>query len=137
MSKRLQQIQATLLRALQEEIGRGLNDPRAGGLITVTGVDVSPDLKNATVLVSVLPESKQNLTMHALRAASRHLRRRVGDRVAMNEVPELTFKTDETIKKQAEILTAFAKIRQERAESESAEPEAGVEPLAEDGGDRA
>ncbi len=117
MSKRLQQIQATLLRALQEEIGRGLHDPRAGGLITVTGVDVSPDLKNATVLVSVLPDSKQNLTMHALRAAAKHLRRRISDKVSMNEVPELTFKTDESIKKQAEILSAFAKIRQERDES--------------------
>lgn len=117
MSKRVQQIQSTLLRALQEEIARGLHDPRAGGLITVTGVDVSPDLKNATVLVSVLPDSKQDLTLHALRAAARHLRRRIGERIAMHEVPELTFKTDESIKKQAEILSAFAKIRQERDES--------------------
>ena len=117
MSKRLQQIQATLLRALQEEIGRGLHDPRAGGLITVTGVDVSPDLKNATVLISVLPGEKQDLTMHALRAAAKHLRRKVSDKVSMNEVPELTFRVDESIKKQSEILTAFAKIRQEREES--------------------
>lgn len=117
MSKRLQQIQSTLLRALQEEIGRGLHDPRAGGLITVTGVDVSPDLKNATVLVSVLPAEKQDLTMHALRAASRHLRRKIGDRVSMNEVPELFFRVDESIKKQSEILSAFAKIRQERAQT--------------------
>jgi ribosome-binding factor A len=117
MSKRLQQIQATLLRALQEEIGRGLHDPRAGGLITVTGVDVSPDLKNATVLISVLPAAKQDLTMHALRAAAKHLRRRVSDKVSMNEVPELTFRVDESIKKHSEILNAFAKIRQERDES--------------------
>ena len=118
MSKRLEQIQSTLLRALQEEIARGLHDPRAGGLITVTGIDVSPDLKNATVLVSVLPDQKQELTMHALRSAAKHLRRRVSQRVAMAEVPELTFKTDASIKKHADILNAFGKIRQERDESE-------------------
>ncbi len=125
--RRVQQVQATLLRALQEEIGRGLHDPRAGGLITVTGVDVSPDLKNATVWVSVLPDEKQNLTMHALRAAARHLRRRIGDKVAMHEVPELTFKTDESIKKQADILSAFAKIRQERGEQPAADEGRGEE----------
>jgi ribosome-binding factor A len=114
--KRVQQVQATLLRAIQEEIGRGLHDPRVSGLITVTGVDVSPDLKNATVMVSVFPAEKQDLTMYALRDAARHLRRRVGDRIAMHEVPELIFRVDESIKKQAEILSAFSKIQQERAE---------------------
>jgi ribosome-binding factor A len=114
--KRVQQVQATLLRAIQEEIGRGLHDPRVSGLITVTGVDVSPDLKNATVMVSVFPAEKQDLTMYALRDAARHLRRRVGDRIAMHEVPELIFRVNESIKKQAEILSAFSKIQQERAE---------------------
>lgn len=128
MSKRLQQIQSTLLRALQEEIARGLHDPRASGLITVTAVDVSPDLKNATVLVSVLPDSKQDLTLHALRAAARHLRRKIGERVAMHEVPELTFRADESIKKQAEILTAFAKIRQERDASPAADGDRAEDP---------
>ena len=121
MSKRVEQVESTLLRALQEEIARGLHDPRVSGLITVTGVDVSPDLKNATVLVSVLPDHKLDLTLHALRAASRHLRRRIGERVAMHEVPELTFKADESIKKQSEILSAFAKIQQER-EQKGEEP---------------
>ncbi len=134
MSKRLEQIQSTLLRAIQEEIARGLQDPRASGLITVTGIDVSPDLKNATVLVSVLPDQKQDLTMHALRSAAKHLRRRISQRVAMAEVPELTFKTDASIKKHADILNAFGKIRQERDEAEGLAKGGSSSPADDDAG---
>ncbi|MBX3406233.1 MAG: 30S ribosome-binding factor RbfA [Phycisphaeraceae bacterium] len=114
MSRRVEQVESTMLRALQGEIARGLHDPRASGLITVTGIKVTPDLKTAFVMISVLPHDKQDLTMHALRHAARHLRRRIGDALDMADVPELVFRSDESTKEQAKLLEAFAKIRRER-----------------------
>lgn len=119
MSRRIEQVESTLQRAIQQAIARGLHDPRAGGLITVTGVKVTPDLKSAFIMVSVLPEEKQELTMHALRHAAKHLRRRVGDIIDMADLPEFVFRTDATTKEQGRLLDAFSRIQQEREAAES------------------
>ena len=63
MSRRTEQLASTLHRAIQEVIGRGFQDPRISGLITVTSVKVTEDMRSATVMVSVLPAERQNLTM--------------------------------------------------------------------------
>lgn len=119
MSRRIEQVESTLQRAIQQAIARGLHDPRAGGLITVTGVKVTPDLKSAFIMVSVLPEEKQELTMHALRHAAKHLRRRVGDIIDMADLPEFVFRTDATTEEQGRLLDAFSRIQQEREAAES------------------
>lgn len=109
MTRRTEQIASTLQRALQEVLARGLADPRFGGLVTVTGVKVAPDLRTADVLISVLPAEKQDLTMHAIRHAAGHLRREVSDLVAMRSVPTLQFRADVSLKKQAEVLRAISR----------------------------
>lgn len=114
MSRRIEQVESTLQRAIQQAIARGLHDPRAGGLITVTGVKVTPDLKSAFIMVSVLPDEKQELTLHALRHAAKHLRRRVGDIIDMADLPEFVFRADATTKQQGRLLDAFSRIQQER-----------------------
>lgn len=111
MSHRLEKFASTLHRAVQQVISRGLHDPRAGGLISVTKVDVSPDLANAIVFVSVVPEEKQNLTLHALRHAARHIRREAGELMAAKRIPELDFRVDESLKAQAEVFDALARAR--------------------------
>jgi ribosome-binding factor A len=122
MSHRIEQVASTLQRAIQEVLARGLQDPRLGGMITVTEVHVSPDLRNATVQVSVMPHEKEKLSLHALRDASRHIRRRVGDLVSMKHVPDLAFRLDERLKVENELSIAMAKVAAERAASGHAEP---------------
>ena len=108
MSRRLEQLSSTLLRAVQGVLARGLNDPRTdGALITVTGLTISPDLRNATVLISVLPEKKQDLCMHALSHAAGHIRRKASDLVALANMPTLTFKLDLSLKKEARVIRAL------------------------------
>src|SRR5204863_7128593 len=70
VSRRSDQFGAELTRAVQEVLARGLQDPRVSGLITVTGVNVTENLSDATVSVSVLPEDRQELTLHGLRGAA-------------------------------------------------------------------
>lgn len=108
MSRRNEQISSVLREAIQEFIARGLNDPRVGGLVTVTAVKVADDLKNADVMISVFPEEKQELAIHGLRHAATHIRRQVSDKVALRQIPQFHFKLDRSLKKQAEVLRALA-----------------------------
>lgn len=124
MSIRTERISATIRKALQEAIARGVHDPRVRGIVTVTAVEVSPDLRTAIVRVSVLPESAQELTLHGLVSAAGRLRRAVGDAVRMKRVPDLTFQLDDSLKRQAKVLSAIARAREEQAESAEGEPSA-------------
>jgi ribosome-binding factor A len=77
---------------LADEIER-LSDPRLG-LVTVTGVDVSPDLRHATVYYSALTAEHAD---DALRAAGPHLRAALGRQVRLKYLPELRFREDPAI----------------------------------------
>lgn len=125
MSTKQDQLSSAIDRALREVFSRGFNDPRIGGLLTITGVKVTQDGRECFVDVSVLPAEKGNLSLHGLNAASPHIRREVGERVRVRTMPSLIFRLDETLKKQAKILAALDKVRQEMAEK-------GELPLPED-----
>lgn len=86
---------------------------------------MTQDGRECFVDVSVLPAEKGNLSLHGLNAASPHIRREVGERVRVRTMPSLIFRLDETLKKQAKILAALDKVRQEMAEK-------GELPLPED-----
>lgn len=115
MSHRHAQLESTLKRAVQQVMARGLQDPRTNGaMITVTGLTISPDLKNATVLVSVFPEEKRKLAMHAVRHAGAHIRHEASELVAMKSIPQMVFELDTGLGKQLEVLTALRKVREEQ-----------------------
>ena len=86
---------------------RGFHDPRIRGLISVTRVSVAPDLGDATIMVSVLPEAQAELTMHGLRHAASRVRSELGKRVQLRRVPRLSFKLDQSLKKEAATLAAI------------------------------
>lgn len=114
MNKRTEQISSVIREAVQRVISRGLNDPRVRGIITVTDVRVTPDLNDAFLMVSILPEEHQELTMHGLKAAAGHIRKQIGDDVAARKLPRLNFRLDERMKKEAAVLSALAKVAHER-----------------------
>lgn len=115
-SDRSAQVAAEVRRALQSEIGRGLNDPRVQGIVSVTEVSLSPDLSEARVRVSVLPEERASLTLSGLRAASGFLRRRVMDGTRIGRVPRLLFEVDERLKRQSALDAA---LRTSHAEADA------------------
>ncbi len=129
MTRRAEQFAASLQGALQETLSRGMQDPRISGLITVMSVKLTDDLKTAFVHVSILPADRQELTMHGLKSASRHIRHQVGDLLDSRQVPELVFKLDGSLKKQAGVMEALAKAR---AEQESRPPIPPTHPPAAD-----
>jgi len=100
MSHRKEQVQSTLKRAISQVLATQISDPRIVGMISVTQIDISPDLRNAKVYVSVLPEKYQKRSVHGLRHAAGHIYSLVCKVVALRIVPKLDFRLDESLKKQ-------------------------------------
>lgn len=115
-------------RALQAAIDRGVQDPRVSGMITITGVRITPDGAIAQVSVSVLPAEKQDLTMHGLKSAARHLRHVIGEVVRTRQMPELDFRLDQSLKKQAAVMDAIARATADRERREAARPQPPASP---------
>lgn len=88
------QLQAELAALIRDE----LSDPRVAG-ITVTGVDVSPDLRNARVLVSLLGDDEQlKAAIKGLAHAAGKLRHELGERLRLRYVPHLHFTADAALR---------------------------------------
>ena len=102
-SNRIGRINEEIQKELSELI-RGLKDPRVQGLISVTGVDTTPDLRYAKVYISVLDKSDVNQVLKGLRSASGYLRRELGRTLNLRNTPELTFVRDDSIDHGAHIL---------------------------------
>jgi ribosome-binding factor A len=87
------------VRAVVAEGVAGLKDPRIG-MVTVTGVRVSPDLGDAIVFVSVLGSEKKRLaTMAGLTSAHGVLQSRIGQQLSLRRTPRLTFAYDDSVER--------------------------------------
>lgn len=107
-------------------------DPRVR-LVTVLSVEVSGDLRNASVHVSVMgTKAEQDLAIQGLRHASGFLQSRVAARLQTRFTPILTFKKDDSVKKSIEISrlidTAIAADRRVDDEAAGAEPDGDPPP---------
>ena len=89
---------------------RGLSDPRMDvpAMTSVTRVDVSPDLKTARVFVSVTPQQYDRRVVPALGHSAGYIGRQVGRQVRLRTVPRLTFVLDESLKKEAQVLSEIS-----------------------------
>ena len=74
------------------------------GMISVTAVDVTPDLKFAKVYISVLDKSDSEQVLKGLKSAAGYLRRELGRELNLRHTPELTFFRDDSMAKGAKIL---------------------------------
>lgn len=93
---RIARVNELVREVLADEIER-LSDPRLG-FVTVTGVDVTGDLRHATVYYSVLgPGQAHEHTADALRSASPHLKTVLGRQARLKYVPDLAFREDPAV----------------------------------------
>jgi len=101
--KRSEKVQELLLQEISSLIQRGLKDPRIG-FATVTGVNLSNNLKHAKVYISVLgTEFEQQNTIASLANASGFIRGCLGKNLDLRYIPTLEFVLDETAKRVAKI----------------------------------
>ena len=100
---RMGRINEEIQRTLSELI-RAVKDPRVHGLISITAVDTTADLKYAKVYVSSLDQSDMKEVLKGLKSASGYLRRELGRALNLRHTPELAFYQDDSMAKGAKIL---------------------------------
>ncbi len=96
---------------INEEIQRELaaliptvKDPRVTGMVSVTAVETTPDLKYTKAYISVLDKSGCDQVLRGLKSAAGYLRRELGRSLNLRYTPELAFVRDDSIDKGAHIL---------------------------------
>ena len=96
MTERMRRVNEAIRETLADAVGE-LKDPRIG-FVTVTGVETSPDLRQAKVFVSVLGnERKQEQSLEGLQSAHGVLQSRLASELRMKRTPQLTFEYDPTV----------------------------------------
>jgi ribosome-binding factor A len=103
-----------------------LRDPRVEG-VTVTYVEVSPDMRQAKVHVSIMgDEAKQRLCLHGLRSSAGFLQSKISDRIDTRYTPRIRFELDEGVKKSlaiSQLLHELLPSSDEASASQEAEPD--------------
>jgi ribosome-binding factor A len=120
-------VREELARLLTEEVG----DPRVG-FVTITEVDLSPDMRHARVYVSVLGQDQQT-ALQALRRATPFLRRGLARRSGLRFTPELRFSIDASVSTGHRVEDLLREIRNDR--TDAAEPDPEPEPPERNGED--
>ncbi|HZQ74470.1 MAG TPA: 30S ribosome-binding factor RbfA [Burkholderiales bacterium] len=97
-SGRPQKLGDQIQRELSDLLQRELRDPRVG-MVTITSVDVSPDLSHAKIFFTVLPEARLPETSKGLSRAAGYLRSQLARRIKLYTTPELRFVYDESVER--------------------------------------
>jgi ribosome-binding factor A len=121
--RREDQLSGAITRELSDLMRTRMKDPRIG-FASITGVELSHDLRYAKVFVSVMgsPE-EQRETMRGLDSANGFLRRELAQRLTIRHVPEISFRLDESIARGARVLDLLKQVEKEAAVPVSAESE--------------
>jgi ribosome-binding factor A len=97
--ERMRRVEVALRAVLSEAITKELKDPRVG-FVTVTGVQASPDLRFATVYVSVLGDERARCeSLRGLRCAHGFLQGRVARELRLKRTPMLRFAHDDSVQR--------------------------------------
>ena len=95
---RPQRLGDLIQREVSELIRLELRDPRVG-MITITSVDVSPDITHAKIFFTVLEKEKLPETLEGLKRSAGFLRAQLAKRIKMYTTPELRFVYDESVER--------------------------------------
>ena len=120
-SNRIGRINEEIQKELSALI-RALKDPRVQGLISVTEVDTTSDLRYAKVYISVLEKDREAEVLKGLKSASGFLRRELGAKLQLRYTPELIFEHDEAMERGArmfDLLSQLEKSEEKKNEHDS------------------
>ena len=116
-STRMERVAERVRIELSTLLTRTVRDPAVSG-ITITHVSMTADLQLARVYYTVLDGGDRRDTARGLRRAKTYLRRLIGQRLQLRQVPELRFMLDEHLDQQDRLAKIFAEIENERPSQE-------------------
>ena len=123
-SNRIGRINEEIQRELSDQLRR-LKDPRVSqvGMVSVTRVDTTGDLRYARGYISVLDKSQEKEVLKGLKSAAGFLRRELGQTLQLRYTPELQFIPDDSILHGAHILEVLRQVEQkEESRQDGASP---------------
>jgi len=127
MKRRMYRVNEAIREVVSQEIKTRVSDPRIG-FVTVTGVDTTPDLRQARVFVSVMgSDAQRTQTLEALDAMGGFLQAALAAQLVLKRTPRLAFVDDETIRQGMHITELIdreeAAIAERRQRGEKPEPD--------------
>lgn len=127
-TRRTARVASVVREVVSTAILQELRDPRIKN-VTVLGAEVSPDLRYASVKISVMGDEKTaSLTMHGLNSAKGYLQSKVGERIKSRYTPELRFVLDTGLKKAFETSQLLRNVLSQQEPTSEADELAIAEP---------
>ncbi len=116
--KRTDRVSDQIRMEIADILMRKVKDPRVG-FVTVTAVDVTADLKQAWVYVTVLQQGAQEAeTLEALSRAEGFIRGELGRRLKLRYVPTLTFAKDTSVDRVTRVMSLLDQVNARQPESD-------------------
>ncbi len=117
--KRSRRVQELLLEEISRLVQFELKDPRIG-FVTVTGVDLSDNLKHARVYVGIIGSDKEKAeSLHGLQSARGFVRTWLGKHLHLKYIPEVEFRLDETAERAQKISKIINELHTEQGPQSS------------------
>jgi len=120
-SRRQEKVARVIKESVSDTITNRLSDPRIEGFVSVTEVDVSPDLRNADVYLSIMSDddTARRKTFSAIEHAARHIQTQLGRRMTSKYCPHLRFHEDTKFKNTLETLRIIEEASKEFQEKDA------------------
>lgn len=112
-SNRMNRIDEELKKELSNIISYELQNSKVTGMVSVTKVKTTPDLRYARVYVSILNSKNRKETLAGLKQSSGYMRSQIASRINLRITPELVFELDESLEYGARIDSILEKISEE------------------------
>ncbi len=113
MTTRQEKVKEFLKEEISDIIRRELKDPRLG-FVTVTGAEITVDLRHARVYVSIMgTDQEREKSMAVLKNSQRFVRQAFAKRCTMKVLPEIEFRLDESVNRGARISELLAQIKRD------------------------
>jgi len=120
MRVRMQKINMEIQRQVTEVIQHEVDDPHVG-MVSITRVDTSPDLKESKIYFSVLSEDKIELVTSVLDKMAKFIRHKLGQQLRLKILPELNFIHDDSIRYSVDIYSTIEELKEFRTETNASE----------------
>ncbi|ADG82235.1 ribosome-binding factor A [Thermincola ferriacetica] len=115
---RASRVAEAIKKEVTQMLGGEIKDPRIG-FVTVTGVEVCPDLRHARIYISVYGSDEEKAqTLQALNKAKGFVRSELGKRIRLRYTPEVEFRFDESIERGARIMELLNRVQKDGGNDE-------------------
>ena len=110
---RQERVEELIRQEVCEILRKKVSDPRVG-FVSVTGVEVSPDLEDASIYVSILGDEKKKAgALQGLYSATKFIRGELGHRLELRLVPKIRFYRDDSLERGSRVLSLIHKLENE------------------------